>query len=72
MWSWYELAAQVVSPFRYLTDVGSLLFPVGTTLGLVLLPREASGQARSRQRVAVVSRWTAPPPGTGCWERCWV
>ena len=51
VWSWYELVAQVSSPFPSLADVGYLLFPVGTTLGLLLMPREDSGLARSRQLV---------------------
>ena len=51
VWSWFELVAHVSSPFPSLADVGYLLFPVGTTLGLVLLPREDSGLARSRQLV---------------------
>ncbi|MDT7548903.1 MAG: diguanylate cyclase [Actinomycetota bacterium] len=49
VWSWYELARGIDTPFPSLADVGFLMFPVAACVALLVLPSRGSDLDRGRR-----------------------
>ncbi len=51
VWSWYELAVGIATPFPSLGDVGFLTLPVAATAALLLHPTRSPGPGEARRRL---------------------